>query len=135
MWFTSQNVEKRDTDINYFSNAIICKQYGPPLYCNSCVLLVLCWYTLFQPPCILVLSNHYSFPYQFYIQYIPNTYINEYMCWCMLTVSEERPYTCEEAECGRSFCRNEELTRHLRIHSGHRPFVCQVSQDMQATAL
>ncbi|KAK4292171.1 hypothetical protein Pmani_035036 [Petrolisthes manimaculis] len=40
-------------------------------------------------------------------------------------VSEARPYMCEEAECGRTFCRNEELTRHLRIHSGHRPFKCQ----------
>ncbi|XP_045120123.1 Krueppel-like factor 9 [Portunus trituberculatus] len=37
----------------------------------------------------------------------------------------EREYRCEERGCGRAFCRNEELTRHLRIHSGHRPFTCQ----------
>ncbi|KAK8378611.1 hypothetical protein O3P69_011241 [Scylla paramamosain] len=37
----------------------------------------------------------------------------------------ERAYRCEVVGCGRAFCRNEELTRHLRIHSGHRPFTCQ----------
>ncbi|XP_042232472.1 zinc finger protein 135-like isoform X2 [Homarus americanus] len=37
----------------------------------------------------------------------------------------ERPFVCEQSGCGRAFCRNEELTRHIRIHSGHRPFLCQ----------
>ncbi|XP_045581836.2 early growth response protein 1 [Procambarus clarkii] len=37
----------------------------------------------------------------------------------------ERPFVCEQSGCGRAFCRNEELTRHSRIHSGHRPFLCQ----------
>ncbi|XP_071534570.1 uncharacterized protein [Panulirus ornatus] len=37
----------------------------------------------------------------------------------------ERPFVCEESGCGRAFCRNEELTRHSRIHSGNRPFLCQ----------
>ncbi|CAG5128544.1 unnamed protein product [Candidula unifasciata] len=31
------------------------------------------------------------------------------------------PHKCE---CGRAFARSEELTRHRRIHSGHRPFRC-----------
>ena len=36
-------------------------------------------------------------------------------------VAGERPYSCE---CGRAFARNEELTRHRRIHSGLRPHQC-----------
>ncbi|XP_005093656.1 zinc finger protein 394 [Aplysia californica] len=37
--------------------------------------------------------------------------------------SGERPFRCD---CGRAFARKEELTRHQRIHSGHRPHECQV---------
>lgn len=36
----------------------------------------------------------------------------------------ERPFKCDEKECGKTFTRNEELTRHKRIHSGLRPFPC-----------
>lgn len=38
--------------------------------------------------------------------------------------SGERPFRCEEEGCGKSFTRNEELTRHKRIHSGLRPYPC-----------
>ncbi|PSN41976.1 Transcription factor Sp1, partial [Blattella germanica] len=38
----------------------------------------------------------------------------------------ERPFRCEHAQCGKSFTRNEELTRHKRIHSGLRPYACAV---------
>jgi len=38
--------------------------------------------------------------------------------------SGERPFKCEADHCGKSFTRNEELTRHRRIHSGLRPFGC-----------
>ncbi|XP_037792994.1 zinc finger protein 680-like [Penaeus monodon] len=41
-----------------------------------------------------------------------------------LKYETERPYVCPHPGCRRSFCRNEELTRHTRIHSGHRPFLC-----------
>lgn len=41
-----------------------------------------------------------------------------------LKYETERPYVCPHPGCRRSFCRNEELTRHMRIHSGHRPFLC-----------
>ncbi|CAL4132318.1 unnamed protein product [Meganyctiphanes norvegica] len=37
---------------------------------------------------------------------------------------EERPFLCTSKGCSRAFARNEELTRHLRIHSGQRPFLC-----------
>lgn len=36
----------------------------------------------------------------------------------------ERPFRCDEENCGKTFTRNEELTRHKRIHSGLRPFPC-----------
>ncbi|UYV75707.1 hypothetical protein LAZ67_13001063 [Cordylochernes scorpioides] len=36
----------------------------------------------------------------------------------------ERPFACDQPDCGKTFTRNEELTRHKRIHSGLRPFPC-----------
>lgn len=42
----------------------------------------------------------------------------------MFIVSGERPFRCDEKNCGKTFTRNEELTRHKRIHSGLRPFAC-----------
>jgi uncharacterized Zn-finger protein len=36
----------------------------------------------------------------------------------------ERPFVCDHPECGKSFTRNEELTRHRRIHTGIRPYSC-----------
>lgn len=38
----------------------------------------------------------------------------------------ERPFACDHPNCGKTFTRNEELTRHKRIHSGLRPFSCSV---------
>lgn len=37
----------------------------------------------------------------------------------------ERPFKCDSEKCGKSFTRNEELTRHKRIHTGLRPFPCE----------
>lgn len=36
----------------------------------------------------------------------------------------ERPFACDHKNCGKQFTRNEELTRHKRIHTGVRPHPC-----------
>lgn len=41
-----------------------------------------------------------------------------------LLFSGERPFVCDFKSCQKSFTRNEELTRHRRIHSGVRPYPC-----------
>lgn len=48
-------------------------------------------------------------------------------CYCFVsTPTGDRVFVCAQSGCRRTFCRNEELTRHLRIHSGNRPYLCQV---------
>lgn len=41
-------------------------------------------------------------------------------------ITGERPFKCDADGCGKSFTRNEELTRHKRIHTGLRPYLCPV---------
>ncbi|GFR09044.1 hypothetical protein TNCT_212981 [Trichonephila clavata] len=38
----------------------------------------------------------------------------------------ERPFACDHHKCGKTFTRNEELTRHKRIHTGVRPHQCSL---------
>lgn len=38
--------------------------------------------------------------------------------------SGEKPYACSWDGCSWRFARSDELTRHFRKHTGHRPFCC-----------
>ena len=37
----------------------------------------------------------------------------------------EKPYRCRRADCGLTFARSDELTRHNRKHTGEKPFKCE----------
>ncbi|XP_077448651.1 early growth response protein 1-like [Stigmatopora argus] len=39
---------------------------------------------------------------------------------------QERPYTCPAEGCERRFSRSDELTRHVRVHTGQKPFQCRI---------
>nr|XP_046185374.1 early growth response protein 1-like [Oncorhynchus gorbuscha] len=42
------------------------------------------------------------------------------------TPPHERPYACPMETCVRRFSRSDELTRHIRIHTGQKPFQCRI---------
>lgn len=42
------------------------------------------------------------------------------------TPPHERPYACPADSCDRRFSRSDELTRHIRIHTGQKPFQCRI---------
>uniref|UniRef100_A0A4W5QNE5 C2H2-type domain-containing protein n=1 Tax=Hucho hucho TaxID=62062 RepID=A0A4W5QNE5_9TELE len=37
-----------------------------------------------------------------------------------------KPFTCPMENCDRRFSRSDELNRHIRIHTGHKPFQCRI---------
>nr|XP_057943969.1 early growth response protein 1-like [Doryrhamphus excisus] len=42
------------------------------------------------------------------------------------TSPQDRPYTCPADGCDRRFSRSDELTRHVRVHTGQKPFQCRI---------
>lgn len=42
------------------------------------------------------------------------------------TPPSERPYGCPVETCSRRFSRSDELTRHMRTHTGQKPFQCRI---------
>lgn len=47
--------------------------------------------------------------------------------WSHLASSKlEKPYTCPINGCDKRFTRSDELSRHVRIHTGQKPFQCHI---------
>ena len=42
----------------------------------------------------------------------------------------DRPYKCPRPDCDRRFSRSDELTRHVRIHSGEKPFQAWIKRSV-----
>ncbi|XP_039580252.1 early growth response protein 4 [Passer montanus] len=45
---------------------------------------------------------------------------------CFCPKPHEKAFACPVESCIRSFARSDELNRHLRIHTGHKPFQCRI---------
>ncbi|XP_075785289.1 early growth response protein 4 [Pelodiscus sinensis] len=45
---------------------------------------------------------------------------------CFCPKPHEKAFTCPVESCIRRFARSDELNRHLRIHTGHKPFQCRI---------
>lgn len=56
----------------------------------------------------------------------PNNRARKYPNRPSKTPPHERPYACPMETCERRFSRSDELTRHIRIHTGQKPFQCRI---------
>lgn len=45
---------------------------------------------------------------------------------CFCSRPHEKAFACPMENCIRRFARSDELNRHLRIHTGHKPFQCRI---------
>lgn len=50
----------------------------------------------------------------------------KYPCRVTKTPLCDRPHACPVPKCDRRFSRTDELTRHIRIHTGQKPFQCKI---------
>ncbi|XP_075044051.1 early growth response protein 4 [Mixophyes fleayi] len=51
---------------------------------------------------------------------------NKFPAKCFRPKPHEKAFACPVESCIRSFARSDELNRHLRIHTGHKPFQCRI---------
>ncbi|CAJ0966098.1 unnamed protein product [Ranitomeya imitator] len=51
---------------------------------------------------------------------------NKFPAKCFRPKPHEKAFSCPVESCIRSFARSDELNRHLRIHTGHKPFQCRI---------
>ncbi|XP_053556909.1 early growth response protein 4 [Bombina bombina] len=51
---------------------------------------------------------------------------NKFPSKCFRPKPHEKAFACPVDTCIRSFARSDELNRHLRIHTGHKPFQCRI---------
>ncbi|XP_037127757.1 E3 SUMO-protein ligase EGR2-like [Syngnathus acus] len=70
--------------------------------------------------CAAALPAHHNLPLR------PILRPRKYPCRPSKTPVHQRPYACPAEACERRFSRSDELSRHLRIHTGHKPFQCRI---------
>ncbi|XP_030234619.1 early growth response protein 2b-like [Gadus morhua] len=73
-----------------------------------------------QGPVMAAAFGHHSLPLR------PILRPRKYPTRPSKTPVHQRPYPCPADGCDRRFSRSDELSRHVRIHTGHKPFQCRV---------
>ncbi|XP_077182229.1 early growth response protein 1 isoform X2 [Paroedura picta] len=70
--------------------------------------------------------EHKSGPGTYQAQLVKPSRMRKYPNRPSKTPPHERPYACPVESCDRRFSRSDELTRHIRIHTGQKPFQCRI---------